>query len=52
MTGELNPDVPVTTNESVQAPPLTSVVAVGPAVVKVSKSKRTEQTSQEHLFIV
>ena len=52
ITGVFNPEVPETTKESVQTPPLVSVVADGPAVAKVSKSKRTAQTLAEHLLIV
>ena len=32
ITGVLNPEVPDTTNESVQTPPLTSALEDGPAV--------------------
>ena len=46
MTGEVRPLVPETTKESTQRPPVASPVSVGPAVVKVSKSKRTAQTSK------
>ena len=48
ITGVLNPEVPDTTNESVQTPPLASAVEDGPAVWKVSKSRRTEQTVDAH----
>ena len=48
ITGLLNPEVPDTTNESVQTPPLTSALEDGPAVWKVSKSRRTAQTVDAH----
>ena len=48
ITGVLNPEVPDTTNESVQTPPLASAVEDGPAVWKVSKSRRTAQTVDAH----
>ena len=35
-----------------QSPPEASVVAAGPAVWKVSKSRRTAQTLEEHLLMV
>ena len=52
ITGEERPEVPDATKESVQAPPLVSAVSAGPTVVNVSKSRRTAQTSAEHLLIV
>ena len=52
ITGVLRPEVPDTTKESVHTPPVGSSVSAGPAVVKVSKSRRTAQTSDEHLLIV
>ena len=47
MLGLLRPEVPVTTKESVQAPPLVSVVAPGPIVVKDSKSNLTAHTAKK-----
>ena len=44
ITGDVSPVVPVTVNMSPQADP--SAVAVGPLIVKVSKSNRTAQTSE------
>ena len=52
ITGEERPEVPDATKEFVQAPPLVSAVSAGPTVVNVSKSRRTAQTSAEHLLIV
>ena len=52
ITGDAWPVVPVTWNESWHTPPLSSAVLVGPCVVNDSKSRRTEHTSEEHLFIV
>ena len=52
ITGVVIPDVPDATNESVHAPPLVSIVSAGPSIVNDSKSRRTEQTSAEHLLIV
>ena len=52
ITGDAWPVVPVTWKESWQIPPLSSAVLVGPCVVNDSKSRRTEHTSEEHLFIV
>ena len=52
ITGEVIPEVPEAIKLSVQVPPVASVVTAGPLITNVSKSKRTEQTSLEHLFIV
>ena len=52
MTGLLSPEVPETTKESTQRPPVASSVPDGPTVVKDSKSKRTEQTRSAHFFTV
>ena len=51
IVGVVIPEVPVTTNESVHSPPLVSVVAEGPAMVMVSKSRRMAQTASEHFSI-
>ena len=50
ITGVLNPEVPDTTNESTQSPPVVSTVSVktGPKTWKVSKSRRTLQTVDAH----
>ena len=50
--GVAMPDVPVAWKESVHAPPSVSTVVAGPSIVNDSKSRRTEQTSEEHLLIV
>ena len=52
MVGVDKPEVPVTTKESVHSPPLVSSVEEGPAVVNVSKSNLTVQTSGEHFSMV
>ena len=52
ITGDVWPELPVAVNESTQTPPRSSAVLVGPCVVNDSKSRRTEHTSEEHLFIV
>lgn len=56
MTGVVAPDEPVTLNESVHTNPagvpVRSFELAGPNVVKLSKSKRMEQTPGEHLLTV
>lgn len=52
MMGEERPLEPLISKESTQRPPLASPVAAGPRVVKVSKSKRTAQTSSAHFLTV